>query len=122
MNHEHIYWIWAFYVVGQVLHLLTTASLAVQSKLNGLDSVGSYLKLRWIPLTGRMFLATLGFMFIWDNPSLVDIDQYLKTLYAQIAVAGALGWFSDSLLDKFVALLSRFVPVLQRELPPPTGG
>jgi hypothetical protein len=105
--------VWALYMTGQVLHVLLAANLVLKSKLNAVSSLAGYFALRWIPLLCRFFLTTLAFVLVWNNPSLVNIDHLMPTASTQIAMAGILGWFSDSVFDKFISM----VPWLQKELP-----
>jgi hypothetical protein len=105
--------IWACYLVGQALHVLLGANLVIKSKLNAVTSLGGYFALRWIPLLCRFFLNTLIFVVVWNNPVLVNIEHLMPTVSTQIAMAGILGWFSDSVFDKFISM----VPWLQKELP-----
>jgi hypothetical protein len=105
--------VWIMYMLGQFLHILLTANLAVHSKINGIASFGIYFKTRWIPIVCRLFLTTLTFVLVWDNPALVNIESLMHTTATQIAMAGILGWFSDSVFDKVLSV----VPWLQRELP-----
>jgi hypothetical protein len=105
--------VWLLYFIGQALHVLLTAHLTIRSTLNALTSYEEYFRLRWMPLVCRIFLTTLAFMIIWANPRLFGLERLMPTLATQAAMAGILGWFSDSLFDKLVAM----IPGLQRELP-----
>lgn len=105
--------IWVIYFIGQALHVLLAANLVIKSKLNAVGSLAGYFELRWIPLLCRLFLNTLIFVVIWNNPALVNIEHLMPTVSTQIAMAGILGWFSDSVFDKFISM----VPWLQKELP-----
>jgi len=123
--HTH-HWIMvgAFYGLGQFLHILLIANAASRSSLNAFKTLQDYFRARWVPIVGRAFLSILAFILIWDNPKLVDLDSWLPGLAQEGALAGILGWFSDSVLDKVVNLLSGMFPGLQKELPviPPNGG
>ncbi len=105
--------VWLLYLLGQFLHVLLTANLAVHSKINGIGSFATYFRTRWIPIACRFFLTTLTFVLIWNNPDLFDIERFVKTTATRIAIAGILGWFSDSAFDKVLSL----IPWLQKELP-----
>jgi len=105
--------IWMLYFVGQSLNILLAANLVIKSKLNAVDSLATYFQLRWIPLLCRLFLTTLMFIVIWNNPALTNIERLMPTMATQVAMAGILGWFSDSVFDKFISM----VPWLQKELP-----
>jgi len=105
--------IWLLYFIGQALHVLLAANLVIKSKLNAVSSLGSYFQLRWIPLVCRLFLTTLSFMIVWENPVLFNLEHLIPTVGTQAAMAGILGWFSDSVFDKLISL----IPWLQRELP-----
>ena len=105
--------VWGFYFIGQALHILLAANLVIKSKLNAVGSLAGYFSLRWIPLLCRLFLTTLSFVIVWNNPALVNIEHLMPTISTQVAMAGILGWFSDSVFDKFISM----VPWLQKELP-----
>lgn len=105
--------VWGFYIAGQALHLLLGAHLSIQSKLNSVTSYSEYLRIRWVPITCRLFLTTLAFVIVWDNPAVMDLARFMPTVAARIAAAGILGWFSDSVFDKLLGLL----PLTNKELP-----
>lgn len=106
--------VWSMYWAGQLLHILLVASLTIKSSLpNGITSVTSYLRAKWIPLVCRMFLTTAAFMIVWDNPQMVNIQAYTHGILATSALAGLLGWFSDSVFDKVLS----FIPALSGSLP-----
>jgi hypothetical protein len=103
-----------------LLHMLSVANLATKSKNRTTHSMKEYLSWRWVPISCRVFLSILAFVLVWDNPSLINgIDRFMGAPSSQIAIAGILGWFSDSLLDKVVSA----IPALQKDLPvlPPAG-
>jgi hypothetical protein len=105
--------VWLLYFIGQALHILLAANLVIKSKLNSVDSLRTYFALRWVPLVCRLFLTTLTFVLLWNNPAIANIEKLMPTFSTQVAMAGILGWFSDSVFDKIISL----VPWLQRELP-----
>jgi hypothetical protein len=106
--------VWLLYFFGQLLHILSSAYLAIRSNKNNVQTLIEYLKSRVIPLVSRLFLSTLAFIIVWDNPKLnIEFSQYITNGLTQAAMAGILGWFSDSLFDKVVAL----IPWLGKELP-----
>ncbi len=107
------------YAVGTFLHILLVANQAVRSKCGGTETIKEYLAWRWVPISCRIFLSMLAFVLVWNNPALIDIDRFMSTTSSQIAIAGILGWFSDSVLDKVVGM----IPALQKDLPmiPPIG-
>lgn len=105
--------VWILYLIGQSLHILLAANLVIKSKLNAVDSLATYLALRWIPLLCRFFLTSLTFIILWNNPAIANIEHLMPTFSTQVAMAGILGWFSDSVFDKVISM----VPWLQKELP-----
>jgi hypothetical protein len=108
------YGVWVCYFLAQALHLLLGAHLSIHSKLNAVASYYQYFSLRIVPITCRVFLTSLVFVVVWYNQSLLDLSRFTPTVATQIAMAGILGWFSDSVLDKFLAL----IPGIQKDLPP----
>lgn len=111
--------IWVMYVIGQFLHIISTAYYAIISHKNATDSFGKYLAVRWVPIVSRLFLTTATFVLAWNNPSILDLERFMPNVASKIAMACILGWFSDSLFDKVISL----VPMLRGELPsvPPPG-
>jgi len=105
--------VWILYFIGQSLHVLLAANLVIKSKLNAVGSLRGYFALRWVPLICRLFLTTLTFVLLWNNPSIANLEKLMPTLATQVAMAGILGWFSDSVFDKVISM----VPWLQKELP-----
>lgn len=105
--------LWLVYFTAQILHVLLGAHLAIKSKLNGLCGLRGYLAARWIPIVCRVFLASCTFAIVWANPFLFNMQKFVSTPTSQVALAGILGWFSDSLFDKVVGML----PGLQKEIP-----
>lgn len=101
------------YAVGTFLHILLVANQAVRSKSDGKHTIKEYLAWRWVPIGCRIFLSMLAFVLVWNNPSVIDIDRFMSTTSSQVAIAGILGWFSDSVLDKVIGM----IPALQKELP-----
>jgi len=115
--HLHSKGIWLCYFVGQLLHIAFVANAAIQSKINAVNTWPAYFKVRWIPLVSRGFLSVMAFLLVWDNPRVIDMDNYIDTAKTAIAMAGILGYFSDSVLDKVLNVFSKFLPGLQKELP-----
>lgn len=113
-----VFGVWSLYIIGNALHVLLKAQAAKQSTLNSLSDISGYLKLHWVVIASRFFLNTMAFVFIWHSPWLVDLDKLNLPLASRLALAGMLGWFSDSVFDKVISLLSRFFPSLQKESPP----
>src|SRR5712692_11011983 len=106
MIHVHSWAVWPVYVVGVLLHMLSVANLATQSKNRTTHSMREYLSWRWVPISCRVFLSILAFVLVWDNPSLINgIDRFMGAPSSQIAIAGSLGWFSDSLRDRVVSAI-----------------
>ena len=84
------------------------------------------LRSRWLPLAARLFLTTMGFLFIWDNPGAIPklfewIGWPLPEKFAGLLaipltapVAGIYGFASDALLG--------FIPGLRGVVPQIDGG
>jgi hypothetical protein len=113
ISHMSTWGVWICYFLAQALHLLLGAHLSIHSKLNSVGSYREYFSLRIVPILCRVFLTTLVFLEVWYNQSVLDLSRFTPTIQTQVAMAGILGWFSDSLFDKFLAL----IPGLQKELP-----
>lgn len=93
------------YGIGHTLHLMSSANLAVKSDRNQLRSLAEYLSARWMPILCRTALNVAAFIIVWNNPDWLDLQSMQKTLQMQFAIAFILGWFSDSAMDKLVAML-----------------
>lgn len=106
--------VWLFYAVGQGLHLLLGAHLSLASKLNSVTTYREYFLIKAVPLACRLFLVTMAFILVWDNPKVVDLSGLAITTLKKCAFAGLLGFFSDSLFDKVMG----FIPLTNKELPP----
>lgn len=113
----HSWAIWPFYFIGQALSILAAANASVHSKISGVTCFEEYFRARWIPIACRLFLASMAFVWVWNNRVLVDIDRFTQNLGSQVAIAGGLGFFSDKVLDVVLNLASRFLPGLQKEVP-----
>ena len=110
---KNLYFIWAFYFIGQAINMLMSGNATVQSKINGVTGWPDYFRLRWIPLLFRFFGNTCAFMFIWTNPHVAGIQDYMGGLGSQAAIAGFFGLGSDALFDKVLSLF----PWMQKEKP-----
>lgn len=108
-----------FYNVGLALNVLAAAYITMTSHLNSVRSIKSYFALRWIPVTIRWVLCIFMFLILWANPSIVPLEKFMPNLSAHMGAAGVLGWFSDTLWDKVLAVV---LPGIQKELPPITDG
>jgi hypothetical protein len=103
-----------FYSTGVAINILAGAHIASQSKLNGLHSIKDYLVLRWVPICARYFVCICLFFILWENPHVLTLERFMPNFSAHLGVAGSLGWLSDSVWDKTMAIL---LPGLQKELP-----
>ena len=101
---EHSIWthvlIFTFYLAGQVLHTLSKAVAA--SRASGV-TLRDYFRERGFQVAGRKFIGLCAFLIIWDNPALVGLSEFVTKvgLYSIAGAAGVLGWFSDSVAEKF---------------------
>ena len=104
-----------FYMMGQFLLVVTTAFIASKSSLNGVKSWTEYFRLRWPPLALRWFISLCLFLLVWNNPKVLDLDNWLPNFATHLGMSGIFGWVSDSALDKVLAII---FPGLNKELPP----
>ena len=111
--------IWALYLVGQILHVLKRAGMAVRSKSNALRSRVAFIAFCWDALLVRLVLCAGLFAALLTNPhGLTKLFGMLGAgINADITVdpgtALILGYFADSVLDWLVSK----IPMLQKELP-----
>lgn len=115
--------IWALYLVGQFLHILKRAGMAVRSKSNSIHSRIEFIRFSWDALLVRVVLCAGLFAALLTNPS--GLSKLMALLGAGIAAnisvdAGTaliFGYFADSILDWVVSK----IPMLQKELPTLNG-
>ena len=103
------------YAIGQASGILAAGYLASKSTLNSIKSIRHYFSVRWIPVFLRSLMGLFAFFVVWDNPSVFPLERFMPNFLAHIGVAGFLGFASDQMFDKVLAVL---FPGLQRELPP----
>ena len=104
-----------FYHIGLLMNVLAGAHLATRSQLNAVASVKQYFALRWIPIGIRWFACLCMFLILWENNSVINLERFMPNLAAHLGVAGGLGFTSDALWDKVLAIV---LPGVQKELPP----
>jgi len=102
------------YAIGQASGILAAGYLASKSTLNSIKSIRHYFSVRWIPVFLRSLMGLFAFFVVWDNPSVFPLERFMPNFLAHIGVAGFLGFASDQMFDKVLAVL---FPGLQRELP-----
>jgi hypothetical protein len=108
--------VFIFYNVGLVVNVLGGAFASMQSKVNGIHTVGTYFRLRWIPLTARWCICVFMFLILWENPSLnLGLEKIMPTFGAHVGVAGALGYLSDAVWDRVLGIVA---PGIHKTLPP----
>jgi hypothetical protein len=115
---------WVLFLLGFALHFLLQAKASVSSRSNGLRSVREWIALTWPTALVRLFLCALAFGVWLDMPNVFNklaasatggaIVQPLPLNRETIAL---FGYLSDSLLDKFVAILG-FSAEVPRLAPP----
>ena len=115
----HFAVILACYTIGQAAGILAVGYIASKSTLNSIASIRQYIAARWIPVMLRWLMCLFAFFVVWENPSVFPLERFMPSFLAHIGVAGFLGFGSDQVFDKFLALL---FPGLQRELPAIPGG
>lgn len=108
-----MYWkLWVIYGLAQLLHMTVRAGLASRSQYTPWVSVRQYTSKFWPQLVARIFLASLAFWWWIHYPQQVGSVVLLPVNFA---TAGIFGWFSDSVLDKLIALV---MPAAKVNLPP----
>ena len=115
--HPAMHWIFefAFYNVGLLANVLGGAFASIQSKANGIHTVTTYFRLRWIPLAVRWCICVFMFLILWQNPSLnLGFEKIMPNLAAHIGVAGALGYLSDAVWDRLLGIIA---PGIHKTLP-----
>lgn len=115
-NHPALHYalVMVFYNIGLLINVLAAAHLSTHSSLTGTSSILDYCKLRWVPLTARWFICLCMFLIVWGNPSVLNLERFMPNFGAHLGVAGGLGWLSDSVWDKVLAIV---FPGIQKELP-----
>ncbi len=111
--------IWVLYLLGQFVHMLKRAGMAVRSKSNRIRSRIEFIAFNWDALLVRVVLCAGLFWVLLTNPrSLTRILNLLGSdLTADVSIdfgtALIFGYFADSVLDWVVSK----IPSLQKELP-----
>ncbi len=111
--------IWALYLLGQFLHVLKRAGMAVRSKSNSIRSRIEFIAFSWDALLVRVVLCAGLLAALLTNPrGLTKLMAMLGAgITADISVdpgtALIFGYFADSVLDWLVSK----IPMLQKELP-----
>ena len=117
-SHPVMHWlvVFVFYNIGLLINVLGGAFASMLSKVNGIHTVTTYLRLRWIPLASRWFLCVCMFLIVWENPSLnLGLEKIMPNFPAHIGVGGALGFLSDAFWDRLLAIVA---PGIHKSLPP----
>ena len=111
--------IWALYLLGQLVHILKRAGMAVRSKSNSIHTRFEFIAFQWDVLLVRIVLCAALFWVLLTNPHgltrifrLVGADVPLD-ISVDLGTALILGYFADSVLDWLVSK----IPMLQKELP-----
>ncbi len=96
--------VFVLYFLGQVTHTLAKADAIVGPDGKRI-SLREYLSLRWKQVLAKKVLGFAIFLLIWDNPALVDLSIVFDNANQRtlIALAIILGYFSDSIADKFLS-------------------
>lgn len=96
--------VWAVYFIGQMIHTFLKANVVAAGRRKAgqaYTAMQYWRDNRW-EIIARKFLGACAFLFIWDNPHVVNLTSEgskigFRTL---LAAAGIVGYFSDSLLEK----------------------
>lgn len=110
----HYLFVWLSYNLGQLVVVTVTAYIASKSTLNNVKSIRQYLVLRWVPLGARWILCNFMFFVLWENSGVIDLERFMPNLMAHVGVAGMLGFLSDQIWDKVLAVV---LPGINKELP-----
>ena len=119
MHHQTTAAIWALYLLGQFVHILKRAGMAVRSKSNRIRSRSEFISFNWDALLIRVVLCSGLFWVLLMNPrSLTRIFTLLGAgitadIPVDLGTALIFGYFADSILDWVV----NRIPFLQKELP-----
>ncbi len=111
--------IWALYLLGQLLHVLKRAGMAVRSNSNSIRSRMEFIAFSWDALLVRIVLCAGLFAALLTNPHGLTklLAQIGAGITADISIdpgtALIFGYFADSVLDWLVSK----IPMLQKELP-----
>lgn len=115
--------IWTLYLLGQIVHILKRASMAVRSKSNSIHSRFEFIAFYWDVLLVRVVLCAGLFWVLLTNPrGLTKLFAMLGAGFTadipvDLGTALIFGYFADSVLDW---LFSK-IPMLQKELPALNG-
>jgi hypothetical protein len=98
--------VWAFYIIGQVLHVLGSTSDAILNKtIPGVSSYREYVRRYGIAIATRFFLLICVFPYVVDNPSEFDISGIAHGPVHAAFLSGIVGYFFDSFADRAFSLL-----------------
>lgn len=96
------------YVCAIALHTLSRAGMAAKSEYGPWNSLKAYVGAHLYQLIPQWFLGLMLFLVLWDNAAAygpLQIPALGDTPLVKLGLAGVLGWFSDSILDKLLGLL-----------------
>ena len=103
-----------FYNVGISMNVLMAAWIVAQSKINSIQGMKQYFAVRWPPILIRWVICIFLFLMVWENPSVMNLEKFMPNLAAHLGMAGAVGFVSDAVWDKVLAIV---LPGIQKELP-----
>ncbi len=111
--------LWTLYLLGQFVHMLKRAGMAVRSKSNRIASRVEFIAFNWDALLIRVVLCAGLFWVLLTNPR--GLTRIIMLFGANVAADFSIdlgsslifGYFADSILDWMVSK----VPLLQKELP-----
>lgn len=111
--------IWTLYLMGQFVHILKRAGMAVRSKSNRIATRLEFIAFNWDVLLIRVVLCAGFFWVLLTNPHGLTriLTLFGAGIPADVSVdlgsALIFGYFADSVLDWIVSK----IPWLQKELP-----
>lgn len=111
--------LWTLFVLGQALHVMKRAGMAVRSKANSIQSRVQFVAFCWEAVLVRLVLCSGLFAALQTNPhgltKLLNLVGVAASVDISVDPGTALiiGYFADSVLDW---LVSR-IPLLQKDLP-----
>lgn len=106
MHYSH----WILFAVGWVLHMLLQAKASVNSKSNSLENIGQWLKLQWLIIAVRLFLAVL-IMLLWHEAPALFGQIVGAAIPMTLATCGLAGFAVDAFVDKVGAIFGLKIEV-----------
>lgn len=109
---------WSTFLIGQLLQIALQVNSIVQNPSNPVDSRMALLRARIVPFAARLFLCTMGFWFVLENPEgmkalaqasgfeIPNIVLVIMSMLRYPGVSGFVGFVGDSVLSHVPGLAS----------------